>query len=77
MKRFFNETDWTKINELKNVQEKCYLFLIIHEQGVKEYAPFCKVKVKGKKKECFNVKYERAKKRRDEAWRRMERKPIQ
>ena len=39
MKRFFNETDRTKIKELKEVQEKCDLFLMIYEQGVKEYIP--------------------------------------
>ena len=49
---------------------------MIYEQGVQEYVPFCKVKEKDKK-EWFNGKYERAKRRRDEAWRRMKRKPIQ
>ena len=35
MKKFFNETDWTKIKELKGVLEKYDLFLMIYEQGVK------------------------------------------
>ena len=51
MKRFFNETDWTKIKELKEVQEK-------YEQEVKEYVPFYKVKEKDKK-EWFNGKCDR------------------
>ena len=75
--KFFNETDLEKkINELKDVQEKYDLFLMKYEQGVKEYVLFYKVKEKGKK-EWFNGKCERAKKRRDEAWRIMKRKPIQ
>ena len=45
-KRFFNEIDWTKIKELKDVQEKYDLFLMIYEQGVKEYVPYYKVKKK-------------------------------
>ena len=76
MKRFFNETDRIKIKELKDVQEKYNLFLMIYEQGVKENVPFYKVKEKGKKK-WFNGKCKRAKKRKDEAWRRMKRKLIQ
>ena len=72
--KFFNETDWMKIKELNDVQEKYDLFLMIYEQGVKEYVPF--YKVKGKKK-WFNEKCETAKKRRDEAWQRMRRKLIQ
>ena len=48
MKRFFNETDWMKIQELKDVQEKYDLFLMIYEQGVKEYVSFNKVKEKSK-----------------------------
>ena len=44
MKRFFNEIDWTKVKELKEVQEKYDLFLMTYEQGVKEYIPFYKVK---------------------------------
>ena len=50
MKRFFNEIDWTKIKELKDVQEKYDLFLMIYEQGIKEYVTFYKVKEKGKKR---------------------------
>ena len=53
------------MKELKDVQEKYDLFLIIYEQGVKEYIPFYKVKEKGKKKKWFNGKYARAKKRRE------------
>ena len=49
MKRFFNETDWMKIKELKDVQEKYNLFLMMYEQGVGKYVPFYKVKGKGKK----------------------------
>ena len=44
MKRFFNEIKWTKMKELKDVQEKYDLFLMTYEQGVKEYAPFYKIK---------------------------------
>ena len=43
---------------------------MIYEQGVNEYILFHKVKAKSKKK-WFNGNCERAKKRRDEAWRRM------
>ena len=50
MKRFFNGIDWTKMKELKDVQEKYDLFLMIYEQGVKEYIPFYKVKEKEKKR---------------------------
>ena len=32
-----------KIKELKDVQEKYDFFLMIYEQGVKEYVPFYKV----------------------------------
>ena len=64
------------MKELKDIQEKYDLFLMIYGQGVMEYIPFYKVKEKGKK-ECFNRKCEGFKKRRDEAWRRMKRKPIQ
>ena len=63
------------MKELKDVQEK-YDFLMIYEEGVKKYVPFYKVKEKAKK-EWFNGKCERAQKRRDEAWRRMKRKPTQ
>ena len=48
MKRFSNEINWTKINELKDIQEKYDLFLMIYKQGVNEYVPFYKVKEKGK-----------------------------
>ena len=50
---------------------------MIYEQGVKEYVLFYKVNEKGKRKLWFNRKCERAKKRRDEAWRRMKRKLVQ
>ena len=40
---------------------------MIYIQGVKEYFRFYKVKEKGKK-EWFNGKCERAKRRRDAAW---------
>ena len=49
---------------------------MIHQQGVKEYFPFYKVKEKRKKKQC-NGKCARVQKKRDEAWKRMERKQIQ
>ena len=49
---------------------------MIYEQEVKEYIPFYKVKEKGKK-EWFNGKGERAKKRRGEALKSMKRKPVQ
>ena len=57
MKRFFNETDWTKIKELKDLQEKHDLFLLIYEQGVKKYVPSYKrkKKIKKKKKSCLPV----------------------
>ena len=45
----YNGTDWTKIKELKEVQDKYDLFLMIYE-GVKEYVPFYKGKEKRKKK---------------------------
>ena len=48
MKRFFNENDWMKIKELKDIHEKYVIFLMIYEQRVKEYIPFYKVKEKGK-----------------------------
>ena len=51
MKKSYNETDWTKIKELKDVQEKYDYFLIIYEQGVKEYVPFYEVK---KRQKWFN-----------------------
>ena len=62
MKRFFNEIDWTKMKELKEVQEKYDLFLMMYKQGVKEYIPFYMVKEKGKK-DWFNGKCEREEKR--------------
>ena len=37
------------MKELKDVQKKYDLFLMIYEQGVKEYFPFYKVKEKVKK----------------------------
>ena len=49
MKEFFSETDWTKIKELKDVQEKCDILLMIYEQEGKECIPFYKVKEKKKK----------------------------
>ena len=33
MKKLFNETKWTKIKELKDMQEKCDLFLMTYEQS--------------------------------------------
>ena len=50
MKKFFNETDWTKIKELKDIQEKYDLFLMIYEQGINEYVLFYKVREKGEKR---------------------------
>ena len=44
MKKFFNEIDWTKMKELKDVQETYDLFLMIYKQRVKKYIPFSKVK---------------------------------
>ena len=76
MKEFLNVIDWMKMKESRDVQEKYELFLIIYEQRVREYVPFYQVKERGKK-EQFNGKCERAKRRRDEAWRRMKRKPVQ
>ena len=38
------------MKELKDVQDKYDLFLMLYEQGVKEYVPFYKVKEKGKKR---------------------------
>ena len=38
------------MKELKDVQEKYDLFLMIYKQGVKEYAPFPKQKTTGEKK---------------------------
>ena len=35
MKKFFNETDWMKIMELKDVQEKHNFFLTIYEQKLR------------------------------------------
>ena len=41
MKKSFNETDRTKIKELKDMQDKYDFFLMIYEQhGVKKYVPF-------------------------------------
>ena len=45
------------MKELKGIQEKYDFFLMIYEQGIKEYATFYKVKEKDKK-EWFNGKYE-------------------
>ena len=50
MKEFFSETDWMKIKELEDVQEKYDILLMIYGQGVNDYVPFYKVKEKGKKK---------------------------
>ena len=47
------------MKELKDVQEKYDLFLMIYEQGVKEYVPSYKVK-ENFLKEWFNGKCERA-----------------
>ena len=38
------------IEDKQDVQEKYDLFLMIYDQGVKEYVPFYKVKEKGKKR---------------------------
>ena len=40
---------------------------MIYELKIKKYVPFYKVKEKGKK-ECFNEKRDRIKKKRDRAW---------
>ena len=60
MKKFFNETDWKKIKELKDMQEKYDFFLRIYEQRVKKCVTFYKVKER-EKKEWFKGKCERAK----------------
>ena len=49
---------------------------MIYKQEIKKYVPFYIVKDKGIQ-EWLNGKGERAKKKRDEAWKRMKRKPIQ
>ena len=38
MKKYFNYIDWTKIKNLKVMQEKYDFFLMIYEQGVNEYS---------------------------------------
>ena len=48
-KRRVFQLNWLDEKELKDVQEKYDLFLMIYEQGVKEYVPFYKVKEKSKK----------------------------
>ena len=75
--KYFNEIDWTKMKELKEVHEKYDFFLMIQEQGVKEYVPFYKVKEKGIKQSGLSESVKELKKRTDEAWKRMKRKPIQ
>ena len=55
------------IFSLQNIVARDVQIPQTYRQRVKEYVPFYKVKEKGKK-EWFNGKCERVKKRRDKAW---------
>ena len=47
IKKIFDETDWTRMKELKDVQEKYDFFLMIYERAVKK---FYQAEEKGKKR---------------------------
>ena len=75
LRNFFENINWGEMENLNDIQQKYDFFLEKYEQGITRFVPTYKVKAK-RKEDWFNMICERAKLRRDKAWKKMRRKPT-
>ena len=70
MKTYFQAVNWETL-KVKDIQEKYDFFLEVYNIGTGQHVPMYKDKIQGKK-EWFNKTCDTAKRRRDEAWNKLE-----
>ena len=74
LKKYFNELDWTDMYNCEDIQSKYDKFLENYNCGVEKYVPFYVVKEEGKS-EWFNWRCEKAKRKKNRAWRDLKKRP--
>ena len=70
LKEYFDDVDWEIIKSKENIQEKYSTFLNLYNIGIESHVPMYKGTTIGKK-EWFNKACVTAKRKRDEAWKKL------
>lgn len=73
LKKFFQETNWMKFKSAKGANEKWKEFIKIYKEGEKKFVPIRQHREVGKQ-DWFNDRCEKARTRKEDAWKRWRRK---